>query len=131
MAEEEILETTCCFTGHRAGKLTRPEDEIRVDLEQAIVNAIATGYRTFICGMAYGVDLWAAEIVLRLKTVNPDLRLVAAVPYPGFPNHWTADWRARYKSLLSAADQVKVLEPGYRSWAYRSGTSGWLTAAAL
>lgn len=37
MAEEEILETTCCFTGHRAGKLTRPEDEIRVDLEQAIV----------------------------------------------------------------------------------------------
>ena len=40
------------------------EREIKPLLEKAIADAIADGYVTFITGMAMGVDIWAAEIVL-------------------------------------------------------------------
>ena len=36
-------------------------------LEEKIREAIDDGFVTFISGMAWGVDIWAAEIVLRLK----------------------------------------------------------------
>ena len=32
--------TRCCFTGHRPQKLTRPIDDIKVDLENEILAAI-------------------------------------------------------------------------------------------
>ena len=36
------------------------------DLEAAILQAVDDGFVTFISGMARGVDIWAAEIVLRI-----------------------------------------------------------------
>ena len=35
-------------------------------LEGEILQTLADGYTTFLCGGALGVDTWAAEIVLRL-----------------------------------------------------------------
>ena len=69
----------CCFTGHREHKLHRAEDEIRKALEEAILLAIRGGFTTFITGMATGVDIWAGEIVLELKSQYPELKLIAAV----------------------------------------------------
>lgn len=56
--------------------------------------------------MAYGVDIWAAEIVVRLKERDPKLHLVAIIPYPGFDEGWEEDWRQRYHRLLSLAEYV-------------------------
>ncbi len=70
--------------------------------------------------MAYGVDIWAAEIVLRLKdSTHPELHLVAAIPYPGFDEAWEVNWRQRYRQLLSRAEYVKVLEPTFSRDAYQ------------
>ena len=55
----------CCFTGHRPEKLSLSETEVKPLLEKAIDTAIQNGYTTFITGMAPGVDIWAAEIVLK------------------------------------------------------------------
>ena len=85
---DDLRRTRCCFTGHRPQYLKRPEDDIKVDLENSILKEIAEGYTTFVSGMAYGVDIWAAEIVVRLKERNPKLHLVAAIPYPGFDEAW-------------------------------------------
>lgn len=60
----------CCFTGHCENKLKRSEKEILEDLKQAINRAIDDGYTTFITGMAYGVDIWAGELVLKKRFWN-------------------------------------------------------------
>lgn len=117
--KDELRKTRCCFTGHRPQMLKRQEDDIKVDLENSILKAISEGYTTFISGMAYGVDIWAAEIVVRLKKSNPGLHLVAAIPFPGFDEAWEEDWRIRYRFLLSQAEYVKVMEPAYSKEAYQ------------
>ena len=84
MSEEEKRLHRCCFTGHRPEKISATDDEVKAWLEEKIDQAIADGYTTFISGCAMGVDLWAAEIVLRLKEENPDIHLIACTPWPGF-----------------------------------------------
>ena len=91
--EAELRLHRCCFTGHRPEKLIRSEAEIKKDLEAAILQAINDGFVTFITGMARGVDIWAAEIVLQLRKQNPNLHLIAASPYEGFESRWSADWQ--------------------------------------
>ena len=119
MTEEEKRLHRCCFTGHRPQKLTRSERQIKADLEVAIKQAIADGYTTFITGMAYGVDIWAGEIVVRLRKRNPDLHLIAAVPFRGFESRWSSDWKAAYSKLLEQADLVRYICPGYNPGAYQ------------
>ena len=49
-----------------------PETEVIAWLESEIRKAIDDGFVTFISGMARGVDIWAAEIVLRLRDEGAD-----------------------------------------------------------
>ena len=104
---------SCCFTGHRPEKLAMPEGKIKAALETAIKAAVGDGYRTFISGMARGVDLWAAEIVLRLRDEGLPIRLICASPYEGFENRWRAEWREMYRRVLGSADLVKFICSGY------------------
>ena len=83
MSEQERQSRRCCFTGHRLEKLKRSEEEIKKGLKESILKAIHDGYTTFITGMARGVDIWAGQIVLRLRQHNPELRLIVALQYPG------------------------------------------------
>lgn len=76
-----MRETTCCFTGHRPKKLQKSEKEVVAALERAVDAAVSDGYTTFISGMAQGVDIWAAECVLRRRQTGVPLRLLCAVPY--------------------------------------------------
>lgn len=119
MTEEDKRKKRCCFTGHRPQKLRRPIDDIKVDLENEILKAVSDGYTTFITGMAYGTDIWAGNIVVRLKDRFPDLKLIAAVPFPEYSENWDTDWKARYDRLLSAADLVKIIAPEYSESAYQ------------
>ena len=113
MSEQEPRSRRCCFTGHRPEKLKRSEEEIKNGLEEAVLKAIHDGYTTFITGMARGVDIWAGQIVLRLSQDNPDLRLIAALPYPDCDSRWSANWRRQYADVLKSADLVKVISPAY------------------
>ena len=103
----------CCLLGPPPEFLKRPEDDVRVDLENGILAAVRAGCGTFVSGMDRGVGIWGAEIVIRLKGQFPDmgLRMVACIPYPGFDAEWDDPWRNRYRVLLSLAEYVKVLSP--------------------
>lgn len=113
MTEQDLRLHRCCFTGHRPEKLKRSEEEIKKGLEEAILKAIYDGYTVFITGMARGVDIWAGQIVLRLRQSNPDLRIIAALPYPDCDTRWSANWRRQFGELLEAADLVKCISPQY------------------
>lgn len=111
--EAELRLHRCCFTGHRPEKLTQPEAEVIAGLEKEIRTAVADGFTTFISGMARGVDIWAAEIVLRLRNEGQPIQLICASPYEGFERSWSADWQKRYEAIIQAADLVKYICPGY------------------
>ena len=117
----------CCLAGDRPPLLRRPEDDIKVDLENGILRAVSEGFTTFVCGLNPGAEIWGAEIVVRLQLRNPNLHLIAAVPFPGFDGEWEEDWRGRYRLLLSRAEYVKVLEPEPSGEAYRKRDE-WMAA---
>lgn len=111
--EDEHRLHRCCFTGHRPEKLDRPAQVIIAALEQEIRAAVDDGFVTFISGMARGVDIWAAEIVIQLKAEGLPLHLVCASPFQGFESRWSQEWKWRYSAVLDAADLVKYICPRY------------------
>jgi len=117
-----IRKYTCCFTGHRPQKLPWGYDEewedcIRLKLKLACeIEAMRRkGVTTFISGMAIGVDMWAAEIVLDLKRAYPQdaIRLVAAIPFEGQANKWSNEYRERYFDILAQADEEITVHTHY------------------
>lgn len=113
LTEDEKRLHRACFTGHRPEKLNKPEGVVVKALTNAIYEAIADGKNVLISGMTRGVDIWAAEIVLRLRSEGEDVKLICASPYEGFERGWSADWRQRYNAVLRDADLVRYICPGY------------------
>ena len=113
MTELEKNQHRCCFTGHRPEKLSVPETEVIAWLESEIRKAIDDGFVTFISGMARGVDIWAAEIVLRLRDEGKPIHLICASPFEGVERSWSDDWKQRYNAVLVQADLVKFICKGY------------------
>lgn len=113
MTEEKLRQHRCCFTGHRPEKLIWPEEEVIAWLESEIRKAVGDGFVTFISGMARGVDIWAAEIVLRLRDDGNPIHLVCASPFEGFERSWSQEWKRRYCNVMQRADLVKFICKGY------------------
>ena len=113
MTENEKRMHRACFTGHRPEKLMRSENAIRKDLEKQIRQAVTDGLNVFISGMARGVDIWAAQIVLKLRNEGIDVKLICACPYKGFELGWSREWQQQYKEVLESADFIKYVCAGY------------------
>jgi uncharacterized phage-like protein YoqJ len=109
MVELEDRTRCACFTGHRPEKLERSEAEIVARLQKEIRQAIADGFQTFISGMAQGVDIWAAEIVLALRDEGTAIHLVCASPHEGFEKRWSQEWKERYQRVMAQADSVQFI----------------------
>lgn len=119
MSEEEKRMRRCCFTGHRPEKLIKSEIEIKAALRKEIKLAIQDGLTVFITGMARGVDLWAAEIVLEFKKRNKSIKLICAIPHEGFETRWSVTWKQLYQYVLDNADLVRVISKGYHPGVYQ------------
>ena len=65
-----------------------------------------TGVTDFLSGMAQGVDLWCAQIVLDLRKKNPALKLHAILPCEGQESKWTVSAQEHYHSILKQANEV-------------------------
>ena len=64
-------------------------------------------------GMAEGFDLFAAEIVLELKSELPGIALVAALPYSEAAKKHSASVAKRMDSVLKNAEAVFSLSEKY------------------
>ena len=109
MTEEQKRLRRVCFTGHRPEKLDINEKEVKNRLKKAIQEAVNNGYTTFISGMARGVDMWAAELVLEERKSNGDIKLICASPYEGFEKSWSFAEKHRYNSIMKKADYIKYV----------------------
>ena len=118
----EAKQNICCFIGRRSNNFHFGQDEvhedcIRLKIKMAVeIEKIRKkGVTTFLSGMAQGVDIWGAEIVLDLKRAYPDeeIRLIAVVPYKSQANRWPEDYRERYLRILASADETVILHEQY------------------
>lgn len=101
-------DTTACFTGHRTydgGRNTEIEVVIRALYSQ--------GYRTFLCGMAMGFDLAAAEVAISLRKELAGLTFVAVIPFEGMQRRFPTPQREIFDNILENADKVVTLAPHY------------------
>lgn len=128
--ERGEIAKTCCFTGPRPknfpwGGDREREAQVVAWLEEQIREAIDRGYRHFISGMAAGVDLIAASVVVRLRGEMPEkgIALEAAVPFPEQPSRWKQKTQAEYFRLLALCDRVSMFSERFSVAAWRSGSS--------
>lgn len=131
MNETELRKHRCCFTGHRPEKLKIPEDRLALLLEEEIKKAIASGFTTYITGMAKGTDIVAGEIILRLREQDDRLKLICALPHPGFGLHWSGGWTERFQKVLAAADLVRTICPSFSYATYQTRNEWMIRHSAL
>ncbi len=131
MTEMELRKHRCCFTGHRPEKLSIPEKQLAPLLEAEIRKAIRSGFTTYITGMAKGTDLVAGEIVLRLREQDNRLKLICALPYPGFGLHWGGGWTERFQRVLAAADLTRCVCPNFSYASYQIRNEWMVSRSSL
>ncbi len=84
-----------------------------MQLEQKIIIALDKyGITNFISGMALGVDLDFAEIVLNLRK-KYSITLECALPCPDQTLKWKEKDKLRYNTILKAANIINVVSERY------------------
>lgn len=115
-------QVTCCFTGQKPQRFAFGFDEesedcilLKLKLLAQIQEMRKKGVTTFLSGMAMGVDIWAAELVLELKRELPqeDIRLIGVIPHEGQANKWSSDYRNRYFNTLAQAEKAVLISSEY------------------
>lgn len=107
-----MKERTVCFTGHRK---IPPEqkDVVARRLKNEITKLIENGYRYFGAGGALGFDTLAAQTILELKTVYPDVKLILVLPCLSQTRGWSACDVEVYEDIKSKADKVVYTSQEY------------------
>ncbi len=107
--------SVCAFSGHRnfdyfvnfvdSGLLMRLEEEIKAALDR--------GVREFLCGMAQGFDLTAADTLLRLAKNYKGVRLIAVMPCADQTKTFTSKNKELHDRILKNCYDVVVLSDSY------------------
>lgn len=118
--ESQPLEKALCFTGHRPEKLPHGGNEslpailrLKSLLYKAIYDSIEEGYHHFYTGLAQGVDIWAADMVMQLMAERPSLRLTAVQPYPDFGKGRKGYEKWQLGHILEKCEEVITVCPSY------------------
>ena len=115
-----MIEIACAFSGHRPKSFPWKYDEtapgcvlLKKVLAEQITALVDGGVTGFISGMALGVDLWAAQIVLDLRKKNPLLKLCCALPCEGQEKKWPIHTQEQYRTILKQADKTVWVGKNY------------------
>ena len=100
---------TCAFSGHRN---LNGYDFDSALLDRVILNLIKNGTENFLCGMALGFDMTAAESVIQLKK-QFSIKLTAVLPCEDQSESFSEANKARYNRILNCCDEVITLSKEY------------------
>lgn len=108
------------FTGHRPQSLpfgfneSDPRcKELKRRLRVLIREMIESGVTHFLSGMALGIDIYAAEIVLSLREEFPEISLEAIIPCANQSCKWSKMQVFNYFTILKQCNKVVVLQDNY------------------
>lgn len=100
---------SCAITGHRPTRFKWKYNEnnngckrLKKRMRDQFILLYEKGVRRFYVGGALGVDMWAGEIILRLKEQPEcsDIELVVVLPFPGHDEQWDPRSRERLAFLI-------------------------------
>ena len=114
-------EKSLAFTGLRPHKLPWGFDEsrpaclsLRIAIRERLIKLIEEeNVRRYLSGMAMGIDMICAEIVLELKERYPDITLEAALPNKEQDILWPQKYRDRYRAILGKCDSIHAVSEEY------------------
>ena len=113
-------ENTICLTGHRPKGLPWGYNEnsnsclkFKEDLEHLLRTFIIVGYKKFLIGMAEGVDMISAEILLNLKKEFSNIEIIAVIPCRNQEIKWSLEQQNRYKRIIDNCDNALYLNDEY------------------
>jgi len=111
---------TACLTGHRPNKLPWFYNEtkencirFKTDLKVILEGAIKYGLKNFLTGMAEGFDMIGTEILLELKKIYKDIKIIAVIPCLGQEKNWKQSQIDRYYEILNQCDEKIILSKTY------------------
>lgn len=108
----DIKDKTCCFTGHR--DISPYEYDLVFDkVKDEITRLVEKGVIYFGTGGALGFDTIAAQAVLVVKKVHPEVKLILVLPCENQTKYWKQRDIDVYNDIKANADKVKVLSPYY------------------
>jgi uncharacterized phage-like protein YoqJ len=107
-----VIFPTVSFTGHRSLSADQ-----WIYVQEQLNSAIPKLHREhettcFISGAALGVDLLAAELVVKFRDAGLPIKLVLYVPYWNHTDRWSPEEVHRFKKLLDQADLVSYYRRG-------------------
>ena len=115
--EQQTLGRSAAFSGHRHISPDRAPSLLK-DLGTTIARLYEEGVTTFYCGMAMGFDLMAAESVLNLRALHPEVKLIAVIPFKGQDKFYDDEDKTRYAQVLASADAKVFISKSYSKSSY-------------
>lgn len=82
---------------------------ISTEVSLILLSLYKQGYDTFLSGMDDGFDMIAAEEVLKFKQEQPDVRLIAVIPFRGQEESYSEKDKFLYGQICQYADQCIYL----------------------
>lgn len=96
------------------GRNSEQSVKLKKEMKSIVIELVEKHSVThFISGMAIGVDMIAAEIVLELKKGYPQITLECAIPCETQAVKWSEKYRNRYFSLIEQSDKETMLQTHY------------------
>jgi len=115
---------TVCFSGHRPEKLPGvgkcdnfKTKYIKKLLNEKIVESIEDGYTIFMSGMARGIDLWAANIIISLKS-KYEIKLICVKPTENHGYNFPSEDKYDLNYILEHADEIVCTSDNYSKGCY-------------
>ena len=108
----------CAITGHRPTRFRFKYDEnnngckrIKKRIRDQLIQLYEQGFRQFWVGGALGVDMWAGEILLRLKEQPEysEIQLKIALPFEGHDTDWEDRSRSRMSFLIRHSAETVIV----------------------
>lgn len=114
------------FTGHRSY-----QGEADAQLHHTLRQLYNDGYTRFLCGMAWGWDLAAAEAVIELRKEYGEITLIAVEPYAEFRRLFHGKDLEQYNRVVESADEVVVVSEQGGDAAFRMRNDYLVENAAI
>ncbi|MFT3952079.1 MAG: SLOG family protein [Oscillospiraceae bacterium] len=115
----------CTISGRTVNDLPFGMDEkhpgciqTKLMLANRIIEMIAYGVTDYFCNCEYGIPIWAAELILKMKS-HHGIRLHIVMPHEEQASQWSDDVRERFFHIHETADSVKLISTFYHKNCYR------------
>lgn len=100
------------YKAHEIGIFKQTDPAITIikkALKQHVESKINEGLEWVIVSGQLGVELWAAEVVLELKTIYPSLNLAILTAFENHDENWNEGNQEHYQRIAMEADFVDAI----------------------